>query len=73
MSEPDAHFRELMQIFGNDPPELNGKEFVHLPLVNGTEARDCLRSVPAGTSLRDLAALAVDYRATHPVPRDDKR
>jgi hypothetical protein len=69
--EVDPIYRELIRIFGDDPPEFRGKEFLLLPLVNGTEFLALLRTVPAGTSLRDLTALAAGYRTTRPLPRDD--
>jgi hypothetical protein len=61
--EVDPFYRELMRIFGDEPPEISGKEFLLLPLVNRAEFLDFLRTVPAGTGLRDLTALAAGYRA----------
>ena len=62
--EVDPAWRELMRIFGDDPPEISGKEFLLLSLVNRAEFLDFLRTVPAGTSLRDLTALAAGYHPT---------
>ena len=57
-------YRELMRIFGDEPPPIEGKEFLWLPLVNRPEFLDFLRTIPAGTSWRDLTALAASYSAT---------
>lgn len=67
----DPIFRELTRIFGDGLPSAASDGFVILPLVNDADALAFLRTVPAGTSMRDLPGLAAAYRATHPTPRVD--
>jgi hypothetical protein len=62
----DLVLAELERIFGAQSTEAkNG--FVILPPFDEEEALDFLRTVPAGTSLKDLARLAAEHRGSYPV------
>ena len=58
-------YREFVRIFGESLDQDQG--FVMLPLVGEADALEFLRTVPAGTSVKELPALAAAYRDAHPV------
>ena len=66
MVAKDPVLTELERIFGAQSTEVK-QGYVILPPFDEEEAISFLRTVPVGTTLKDLVRLAAEYRGSNPV------